>query len=273
MKKTVLRQILYLSVLLVTGLLAACGGGSGGSSAKDNSGSAATAEEAALVTEVINYDGSTDYTKQLVVTDSDEVSSLAADVSLSNISLPTNARGDFALELVYTPKDQAPGSDYYTVKVRTLIRSISDTVAVHPIINLCQDETACQNGGDGVGLIFSDFDTELSQETVADTQTASVAWDSIENQFIFSYGSETKIQPVTNLNNYMAVFTSYNFPDDFDFHEARIITRNKNINAGDDFSLTAHIDNVYVNDTLYDVFSSGEIDDFLWDYIDSSEEE
>ena len=211
---------------------------------------------AVFVTDVENYDGDTDYTHQIKVASGDEPTKLSADVTLNNLSVPTDGVANLSVDLRYSNDDVSEDSELYAIAVRARIKVTENTAVIRPYIQVCLDAECDDTENIETGL----YNTEISPEAPT---TLMVEWDADTSTFNFAYGNASESIALSALDEYLANY-SYTFEEDYSFQKARIKSYFSDVVSGDDFSSTAYVDNVYVNDELYDDFSSDTIDTSLW---------
>ncbi len=211
---------------------------------------------AVFVTDVENYDGITDYTHQIKVASGDEPTKLSADVTLNNLSIPTDGAATLSVDLKYSNDDVSEDSELYAIAVRARIKVTENTAVIRPYIQVCLDADCDDTENIETGL----YNAEISPEAPT---TLMVEWDAANSVFNFAYGSATESITLSTLDEYLANY-SYTFEENYSFQKARIKSYFSDVVSGDDFSSTAYVDNVYVNDELYDDFSSDTIDTSLW---------
>ncbi len=233
--------------------------------------------EAVLTISVDENDGITSYENELTALSYEEtVARLSANIAMDNILVSSTGAVATVLDLKYNPSaspengfNAGPGP--LTARIR--VRTNGTTTTISPYVDICKNST-CQTSDDKERIIPDTnttdsentlvYGTEVTLANVPDNEL-SVQFNEENEEFVFAYGSSSAVISLAEIFASDTLSSGNYNVSSYEFKKARIKVMSDDEAFGDSLSVTTSIDNVYVNGSLYDDFSSSSLNTSLWD--------
>ena len=220
--------------------------------------------EAVLKSIFSDYDGDSETSNKLYA-DADAPTQISTDIKLNNISVPTDGNVRTHIKLVYineTTGDEDQTDDF---SAYLQIRVYENETVIRPFVEFCNDSEC-----DDSDMLYpddSDTSNTMTWGKVIDTPTdfvnLGIECSAATESCIFTYvvDDETYTATISLAERFEILgYDIYDYAAD----GASIRTKFGNQSEGESFSVTAYLDNVFIDNNEYDSFSLGSLDTGLW---------